>query len=242
MQEQLSELARKYQEEMLRMYGKRQPSEISPPIAADAPAAPVTQEMPDEPEPTELPPEPEPLADEPDLPDPSENMADYGDPELPAYIQPTPPKLPEEWAEQEAYENRNTAKGYLRIVTAAADSAYPVPDARVSVFTRIGSVLHLSYLLLTNENGETPTVTLPAPPADLSQSPDNERPFASCEIRIAAKGFFRTQATDVHIFAGITTRQEFQLVPLPLYYEPSDGGIDPNEIGRTEDCQGGAPC
>ena len=153
------------------------------------------------------------------------------------------PELPEEWTAQSDYENRNTAEGYLRVVTAAAESAYPVPDARVSVFTRIGGRLHLNYLMRTNENGETPTVSLPAPPAGLSQQPENPRPFAACEVRIAAKGFFPAQAGDVHIFAGITTRQAFQLVPLPLYAEPQDADIEPNPVGRSEDCQeGGLSC
>ena len=222
MQENLSELAKKYQEEMLRLYGKRQqtagetvPAEATPPPTFAEGVGRQTA---------------------------SAGSAPLGDPELPQYIQPIPPQLPEEWTAQQEYEERNTAEGYLRIITAAADSAYPVPGARVSVFTNIGRQAHLSYLLITDENGETPTVALPAPPAGLSQEPENVRPYASCDIRIAAKGFFKTQATDVHIFAGVTTRQVFQLVPLPLNMEASDSEIDPNEVGRTEECQGGAEC
>ena len=229
MQEQFSELTRKYQEEMLRMYGKRQPEpEPEPSVPEPLPASgPETQE--DIPEITQ-----EELSE--DFPEEI-----YGDEELPNYIRPVP-ELPEEWAAQEAYEKANTAQGYLRVITAAAESAYPVPNARISVFTRIGKKLHLSYLMVTDENGESPTIMLPAPPAGLSQEPENSTPYASCDVRVAAKGFFPTQATDVHIFAGITTRQVFQLVPLPINYEASDGDIDPNEIGRTEDCQGGEPC
>lgn len=234
MQDHAAELAKKYQEEMLRLYAKRQPE--------PAPA----EELVTEPEPNPEPqPEPEQLEDIPETT--QEELSEaldeevYGDEELPTYIRPVP-ELPAEWAAQEAYEKANTAEGYLRVITAAADSAYPVPDARVSVFTRIGKKLHLSYLMVTDENGESPTVALPAPPAGLSQEPDNSTPYASCDIRVAAKGFFPTQATDVHIFAGITTRQVFQLVPLPLLYEPSDNDIDSNEVGRTEDCQGDGVC
>ena len=226
MQNDMSELARKYQEEMLRLYGKRQPE------AASAPEPPVSEPEP-VPEPAE---EPSEAQFDEDIPEEI-----YGDEELPNYIRPVP-ELPEEWTAQAAYEKANSAEGYLRVITAAADSAYPVPGARVSVFTRIGNRLHLNYLMVTDENGESPTVTLPAPPAGLSQTPENNSPYASCEIRIAAKGFFPTQAGDVHIFAGITTRQVFQLVPLPVNFEASDNDIDPNEIGRTSNCQGGEPC
>ena len=230
MQENLSELSKKYQEEMLRLYGKRQPEPCPEPEPEAAP----------EPESG-----PEQLEDIPEITQEelSEEFPEeiYGDEELPNYIRPVP-ELPAEWEAQEAYEKANTAQGYLRVITAAADSAYPVPDARVSVFTRIGKKLHLSYLMVTDSNGESPTVTLPAPPAGLSQEPENITPYASCDIRVSAKGFFPTQATDVHIFAGITTRQVFQLVPLPILYEASDNDIDPNKVGRTEDCQGGEPC
>ena len=235
MQENLSELAKKYQEEMLRMYGRRKPpapeelppnpdlTGAKPDAAADQPLSPSLAPLPPDADDAQY----DAAEDAVTLPEEPEDGA------LPSYIQPVVPQLPEEWAAQEAYENRNTAEGYLRVIAAAADSAYPVPDARVTVFTYIGRKLHLSYLLKTDENGETPTVPLPAPPADLSQEPENASPFASCDIRITAKGFFRTQARDVHIFAGVTTRQEFQLVPLPITSEPGDEDIDPNEIGRV---------
>ena len=244
MQENLSELSKKYQEEMLRLYGKRQPEAV--PASAEPQSAPEPPQPVPEPEPPQPAPEPEQQLE--DIPEITQEELDeefpediYGDEKMPVYIRPVP-ELPEEWTAQEAYEKANTAQGYLRVVTAAADSAYPVPGARVSVFTRIGKKLHLSYLMVTDENGETPTVSLPAPPAGLSQEPENAVPYASCDIRIAAKGYFPTQAADVHIFAGVTTRQVFQLVPLPVQYEPSDGNIDPNEVGRTEDCQGDGVC
>lgn len=140
----------------------------------------------------------------------------YPEPTLPPYIAPPPP-VPEAWTAQEEYEARNTAEGSLYVVASAADAAFPVPGAKVTVYTRIGDTLQLQYLLTTDESGRTPTVTLPAPPALLSQDPDNAAPYALCDIRIFAGGYFREEARDVPIFAGVTSRQEFRLIPLPLY-------------------------
>ena len=198
MPENVSELARKYRDEMLALYGSR-------PAAPEPAPVPVS--------------EPEPVY--------------YPEPVLPEYIRPEPPQLPAEWEAQAAYEKTNTAEGRLRIVAAAADSAYPVPGARALVYTRIGEKRHLNYMLLTDENGETPTVTLPAPPAGLSQEPENQTPYASCDIEISARGFFPTEALNVHIFAGVTTRQEFQLVPLPLNMTIEDA-LELNAEGRNE--------
>ena len=180
----------------------------------------------------------EPAADEPSEPEISEPVTEetlegnYEEPVLPDYIQPVTPSLPSEWQAQEDYEKRNTSEGSLYIVASAADSAYPVPDARVTVYTRIGDRLQLNYLLVTDESGMTPVVTLPAPPAELSQDPDNALPYAVCDIKIYANGYFREEARDVPIFAGVTSRQEFQMIPLPLAVdEDSETIVFPSETG-----------
>ncbi len=225
MQEGLSELAKKYRDEMLALYGSRPAAPMPEPAAAPEPSPEPAPEPSPEPAPEPAPaPMPEPAAET--------GPVDYPEPVLPEYIRPEPPQLPEEWAAQDAYEKANTAEGRLRVVAAAADGAFPVPGARVLIYTRIGGKRHLNYLLTTDANGETPTVTLPAPPADLSQTPENLTPYAICEIEISARGFFPTEALDVHIFAGITTRQEFQLVPLPLNMTPEDV-MELNSEGRS---------
>ena len=269
-----SELARKYREEMLRMYSSRKPPVPPPPKPPAPPRPPKPSEcppcpcppLPEPPRPPrpqprnfipvsaevsepELPepiseeipiPElPEPISEEipiPELPEPvSEEIPeeeDFSDPVLPEYIQPETPALPSEWQAQEEYEKRNTAEGRLYVVASAADNAYPVPDARVTVYTRIGDKIQLNYLLVTDESGMTPVVTLPAPPASLSQDPDKPTPYAVCDIKIYASGYFREEAKDVPIFAGVTSRQEFQMIPLPLAVdEDTETIILPSEAG-----------
>ncbi|MBR4319104.1 MAG: hypothetical protein IKP69_03525, partial [Oscillospiraceae bacterium] len=188
-----------------------------------------------EPAESELPPPAEDVPPEPELPEPvAEELPEenYEEPVLPDYIQPVSPSLPSEWQAQEDYEKRNTSEGSLYIVASAADSAYPVPDARVTVYTRIGDRLQLNYLLVTDKSGMTPVVNLPAPPAELSQDPDNALPYAVCDIKIYANGYFREEAKDVPIFAGVTSRQEFQMIPLPLAVEEdAETIVFPSETG-----------
>ncbi|MBR0483627.1 MAG: hypothetical protein IJJ69_02480 [Oscillospiraceae bacterium] len=176
---------------------------------------------------------PEPVTEEfteSELPEPAEE--DFSEPVLPEYIQPETPSLPSEWQAQEDYEKRNTSEGSIYVVASAADNAYPVSGARVTIYTRIGDRVQLNYLLTTDESGVTPTVTLPAPPASLSQEPDNPSPYATCDIKIYASGYFREEARDVPIFAGITSRQEFQMIPLPLAVdEDTETIVFPSEAG-----------
>lgn len=216
--ENFSELSRKYREELLRMYSRRKPpeeksQELTLPVNAP---------------PAEIPPEPVPEISEnsetpenseiSEIPEPEEIQEEetFEEPVLPEYIQPVPPPLPEEWSAQEIYDQRNTAEGKIYIVAAAANNAYPVSGAKVTIYTRIGNTLHLDYLLTTDESGRTPTVTLLAPPASLSQSPEDSAPYATCNVNIYASGYFREEALNVPVFAGVTSRQEFQMIPLPL--------------------------
>ena len=233
MQESMSELARKYREEMMQLYEKSHAGETVSAVPAAAPAAVTPAAVPSLPEtdPEEFEEANEENAADSPFSDASETDGDgFEEPELPSYIRPSPPTMPEEWEAQQAYEARNTAEGKLRVVTATAQRAYPVPGARVAVFTHIGSKRHLSYLLTTNESGETPTVTLPAPPASLSQESKNVSPYALCDIEVYAVGFFRAKAVDVHIFAGIITRQVFELIPLPLF-PGEDSGVAERAAG-----------
>ena len=241
MPDSFSELSKKYREEMLRLYSTKRPP-MPPPVCPPCPPPPPPKPQPRdflpvsaEPAEPELPPPAEDVPPEPELPEPvAEELPEenYEEPVLPDYIQPVSPSLPSEWQAQEDYENRNTSEGSLYIVASAADSAYPVPDARVTVYTRIGDRLQLNYLLVTDESGMTPVVTLPAPPAELSQDPDNALPYAVCDIKIYANGYFREEAKDVPIFAGVTSRQEFQMIPLPLAVEEdAETIVFPSEAG-----------
>ena len=226
MNESLSDLSARYREEMLRMYGTRPKQTHDEDLrdeaenAPDLPASPASDPPP-------------PLdgtqkeTEEDDAADGGDTAFDYDPPALPDYVSPYPvPELPAQWSAQDAYEERNTAEGFLRVITAAADSAYPVAGARVTVSTRIGGETFLNYVLLTDENGETPTVSLPAPPPELSQDPAHEDPFALCHILAEAQGFYPGEAQEVPVFAGVTSRQVFQMVPLPL--RPGAGAEEPN--------------
>ena len=159
--------------------------------------------------------EPEPTVEV--LPE-SKPEPELEEPVLPDYIQSTVPSIPipEEWTAQEAYEKHNSAEGMLYVVASTADSAYPVPNARVIISSEIDGKTNLNYILRTDESGITPTVTLPAPPASLSQTPGNTKPYAVYDIRIHAAGYFREEAKEVPVFAGITSRQVFPMIPLPL--------------------------
>ncbi len=219
MQEQFAELSRKYREEMLRMYGKQPAPPEHPVIPEEEPAdmAEDSSPIPEETDVIPLPPEEDPAFT--GTPEDFQNRietpfpAEYEDPVIPEYIRNGTPPVMEEDAAEELEEY--TENGYLRVATLTGDGAFPVPGAIVTITVRRNGTEHLAYLLITDESGETPTVSLPAPDAALSQSPDNKDPFTTAEIRIFANGYFRARLQNVPVFAGITSVQTVQLIPLP---------------------------
>ncbi len=236
MQEQFSDLSRRYREEMLRMYGKRaddpqtvpEISTTEPEIVESQPPAPMpempTDSMPPEEQPDTMP--SETVIEPEDNPDFTGQDGDYQDrietpfpemyeePVLPDYIRNGTPPMMEEAAAEELRDL--TGEGRIRVAAQTGDSAFPVADAQVSVVVRRNGREELAYLLRTDESGETPTVSLPAPPASESQQPGNAQPFTSVDIRIFAKGYFRAEMRNVPVFAGVTSLQTFQLIPLPI--------------------------
>lgn len=231
MQDNLSELSRRYREEMLRMYGRKAPNppavtlpepEVSAITPENAEYTPDSSVMPlPEPMPemqVQPPAEPE---DDPEFTGYTGDFQDmlppqdiFEEPVLPDYIRNGTPPVMEQDAADEMADLTDT--GLLRIRTLTGDSAFPVAGAHVTVTVRRNGREHLAYLMITDESGETPTVSMPAPPASLSQQPGNVQPFTVVDIRVFANGYFRAQMLNVPVFAGVTSLQTFQLIPLPL--------------------------
>ncbi len=222
MQDAMSELTRKYREELLRMHAQTQ---------SPAPATPAeTQDALDEwqragnlPDPLE-----ETVLEELESEQPPSPTTDpetvYEDPVLPDYILPpvdSPLPLPTPALPPEPLP-ASSESGQLQVITVTGNTAFPVPNAKVSVILQHGTNEHLAYVLTTDENGMTPLVSLPTPPAALSLSPDNPQPYALCDIRVTARGFFRNEALSVPLFSGITSRQVFQLIPLPAHLQAAE--------------------
>ena len=61
------------------------------------------------------------------------------------------------------------------------------------------------------------------PDREYSQEPSpEERPYNLFDVSVSAEGFFRARSVDVPVFSGITSVQNFNLIPLPLMMDSSD--------------------
>lgn len=105
------------------------------------------------------------------------------------------------------------ANGTLLISVRTAEGALPIEDALVTVTQERGGAHVLISSQRTNSSGKVRPLELPAP-----LTPPNQQrvPFAPYTIRVDADGYRSEQSLDVPVFAGITSRQNFLMKPLPL--------------------------
>lgn len=112
--------------------------------------------------------------------------------------------------------------GTLLITVRTADSAIPVEDATVTITENTPSGTNLIGILKTDENGEIRPLVLPAPMGD----PNGKQvPFSKYCARVQAEGYRTEQSMDIPIFAGITSMQDFLLIPLSASEAAGTGDI-----------------
>ena len=66
----------------------------------------------------------------------------------------------------------------------------------------------------TNSDGQTPVITLPAPPIEYSEQPGIEQPYSEYNILISAPGFAPVAVSGAELFSGQTSIQNIRLIPI----------------------------
>ena len=68
---------------------------------------------------------------------------------------------------------------------------------------------------LTDRNGQITPIEVPVPDLAESQSPDpGERPFAIVNLYARLRGYEQIEAENLQVFAGTTTDQNLEMIPL----------------------------
>ena len=107
-----------------------------------------------------------------------------------------------------------TSSGTLRIRIYTAGGALPVEGAIVRIRGADEDNGYVVHQLVTDIDGLTPAISLPAPSADYSLFPDpSEQPFASYNIEISANGFLDKKINGLTVFSGIESIQLVNMIP-----------------------------
>ncbi len=107
--------------------------------------------------------------------------------------------------------------GALVIAVTTARGAFPIAGASVTVSGNEAQNSDISFSLITDRSGKTEKIFLPAPPANLSQSPGDDKVSSVYSVTVNADGFYNYKSERVPVFAGVTSIQPVDLVPFSAY-------------------------
>ena len=107
--------------------------------------------------------------------------------------------------------------GFILVNVRAGNEATPIVGASVVVTAIDNGKRLLAAAGITDISGTVTGIEVPAPDKSYSLTPDTEvRPYSLFDISVRAKGFFNARSIDVPVFSGITSVQNFNMVPLPI--------------------------
>ncbi|MDE6093089.1 MAG: carboxypeptidase regulatory-like domain-containing protein [Ruminococcus sp.] len=126
-------------------------------------------------------------------------------------------------SEYASEESIGSSVGYILVNTRTGEESSPVADASVLITAIIDGKREIIASGKTNESGTSEKFAVPAPAFSLSQAPDSyKRPYSLFDVSVTADGFFNARSVDVPVFSGITSVQNFGMIPVPLMMKPSD--------------------
>lgn len=155
--------------------------------------------------------------------------------ELDRTVTPRKPAPEREYGSYRQFVDETPNRGTLQFVVSAARQALPVPDARCEVSKVIGGEKHVFYTLVTDRSGQTETVSLPALPSALSQTPEgNIQPYVLYDAKVTKPGFNEVIIENLPIFEGVKSVQRVNLIPYTPGVPPREENISESEPNLTE--------
>ncbi len=109
--------------------------------------------------------------------------------------------------------------GSLKISVTSASGFSPVSNAKIQI-ANSGEPDIILEELSTDSSGNTPSISLEAPPLEYSMEPSENQPYSEYNIKISAEDYDDEIITNIQIFAGENAIQQVILVPSmtsPIY-------------------------
>lgn len=120
-------------------------------------------------------------------------------------------------------ESLGNSTGYILVNVRAGREGLPIGGASVVVSAVYEGSRFFIAAGSTDISGTTIKLEAPAPDEAYSQIPDPKvRPYSLFDISVRANGYFNARSVDVPVFSGVTSIQNFNMIPVPLFMESDD--------------------
>ena len=107
--------------------------------------------------------------------------------------------------------------GTIIVRTLTASGALPIEGTVVRIIGGEEDNRFVEYSVLTDIDGATQILNLPAPDKSLSQSPGaSEAAYALYNIEISAPGYYTKRIYNVAVFDDVETIQEINMIPIEI--------------------------
>ena len=104
--------------------------------------------------------------------------------------------------------------GTLTVRTTTADSALPVAGAAVRVYGAEEGNSDVVFSRVTDRDGTTEAIRLPAPSRQLSQASNPlEMPYAIYDLEVSRDGYYAKRIFGVSVFSGVNSLQIVNMIP-----------------------------
>ena len=104
--------------------------------------------------------------------------------------------------------------GYLIVRVSTALGAIPLQNATVNIRPGSADTSGVLYTLLSDKDGITPKVALPAPPRELSEHPGESVPFSSWNVDVYKEGYVPVSFQSIPVYSSVVSVQPAVLVPV----------------------------
>ena len=107
-----------------------------------------------------------------------------------------------------------TETGYIVVKVSTARGAIPLENAAVSIRGNTPETSGIIYSTVTNSDGRTEKIALPAPARELSEAPKNPKPYATYNVDVFSDGYVPISFRGVPVFSSVISIQPAVMVPV----------------------------
>lgn len=113
-----------------------------------------------------------------------------------------------------------SAAGYIQAHAFTSTAQLPLRDVAITITATDGTAIAMR---LTDRSGLIDVIEIPVPDKEESQEPGAiEKPYAVVNLFAYRKGYEMIESDNLQVFAGTTTYQDLEMIPLSELHSPWD--------------------